>query len=55
MVGFPKSGRNCEVVFCKFKGLFVTHLVFKVVEPDKSYILQTDASEHGHGLWLVNL
>ena len=35
---------NYEVVFCKLKELLVTPPVLKVVEPDKPYIVQTDAS-----------
>ena len=38
---------NCEVAFCKLKELLVSPPVLKVVEPDKPYILQTDASELG--------
>lgn len=44
-----KWTNNCEVAFCKLKELLVSPPVLKVVEPDKPYILQTDASELGLG------
>ena len=46
---------NCEVIFCKPKGLLMTPPVLKVVEPDKPYILQTDATELGLGAVLSQL
>ena len=46
---------NCEVAFCKPKGLLMTPPVLKVVEPDKPYILQTDATELGLGAVLSQL
>ena len=46
---------NCEVAFCKLKELLVSPPVLKVVEPDKPYILQTDASELGLGAVLSQL
>ena len=42
-----KWTKNCEVAFCKLKDFLVTPPVIKGVEPDKPYILQTDASELG--------
>ena len=46
---------DCEVVFCKLKEILVAPPVLKVVEPDKPYILQTDASELGLGAVLSQL
>ena len=46
---------NCEVAFCKLKELTVSPPVLKVVEPNKPYILQTDASELGLGAVLSQL
>ena len=46
---------NFEVAFCKLKGILVTPPVLKVVEPDKLYILQTDASDLGLGAVLSQL
>ena len=40
---------DCEVAFCKLKEILVAPPVLKVVEPDKPYVLQTDASELGLG------
>ena len=40
---------NCEAAFWKLKELLTTPPVLKVVELDKPYILQTDASELGLG------
>ena len=50
-----KRTDNCEVAFCKLKGLLVTPPVLKVVEPDKLYILQTDASDLGLGAVLSRM
>ena len=38
---------NCEAAFGKLKELLVTPPVLKVIEPDKPYILQTNAFELG--------
>ena len=46
---------NCEVTFCKLKGLPMTPPVLKVVEPDKPYILQIDTSELELGAVLSQL
>ena len=46
---------NCEVAFCKLRELLVSPSVLKVVEPDKPYILQTDASELELGVVLSQL
>ena len=46
---------DCEVAFCKLKKILVAPPVLKVVEPDKPYILQTDASELELGAVLSQL
>ena len=46
---------NCEAAFRKLKELLTTPPVLKVIEPDKPYILQTDASELGLGAVLSQL
>ena len=46
---------DCEAAFGKLKELLVTPPVLKVIEPEKPYILQTDASELGLGAVLSQL